>query len=579
MKHWRNLMIALSVTVHGVIAAPDTVFLNVGSSFQDSVNVHPAGTVYIIEAGVHRLQNVTPKSNDVYIGRNGAIMNGARLLANWVQEGSYWAHYQQDQQGQVHGNCIASCPGCIYPEDLYIDNWIMRHDTAKTLVTAGSYYFDYANDAIYIKDNPTGHVMEVCTARRAFGNTNASNVRIQGLTVEKYAIPAQMGAIGDQYPGNGWIVEKCEARFNHGTGINVTNHGVIRDCFVHHNGQKGVGAGGTGCLIEGNEIAYNLTAGFDWGWEGGGSKFSNTDSLVVRNNYVHHNSGPGLWTDINNIHTLYENNTVEYNQNMGIFHEISYAATIRCNKVGHNGLGDFVWLWGAQILLAASKDVQVYNNIVTVDALGGNGICMVQQNRGSGTYGSWYAERDTIHHNDITCLGNVGQSGAAADWDQANFWANSKNSFDYNVYHVPDSTKSRWAWADASRNWVGFRAQGQEAHGRVDYNLSYTPDFPACSQQTRIEPSINHSRTFLRSQELKILMDPESRRILIQSPEPIQSLTLYNMAGKTIAADIGMPGSGRSAVVAYKTAISGVFFIRAIVAGRAMVTRFLMIRR
>jgi hypothetical protein len=572
-------MIELLAALSFVSAAPDTVYLNVGSTFQDSITAHPAGTVYIIGTGVHRLQDVSPKSNDIYIGRAGAIMNGARLLTNWVQEGAYWAHYQQDQQGQVHGNCVDSCPGCKYPEDLYIDNAIMRHDTAKALVTAGSYYFDYANDAIYITDNPAGHVMEVCTARRAFGNTNASGVRVQGVTVEKYAIPAQMGAIGDQYPGNGWIVENCEVRFNHGTGINVTNHGVIRNCFVHRNGQKGVGAGGTGCLIEGNEIAYNLTAGFDWGWEGGGSKFANTDSLVVRNNYVHHNFGPGLWTDINNIHTLYESNTVEYNQAMGIFHEISYAATIRCNRVGHNGLGDFVWLWGAQILLAASKDVQVYHNTVTVDVLGGNGICLVQQNRGSGNQGLYYAERDSIHDNDITHLGNAGQSGAAADWDNANFWANSHSSFDYNVYHVPDSTKNRWGWADAGRNWVGFRAQGQEAHGRVDYNLSYTPDFPACSLQTRIEQPANHSHALLRQIGLRVSVYPGTQRILIESPEAMSNLALYAVSGKIVPADINMLAGGRSAVIAYNTDVAGVSFIHAMVAGRTVVSRFLMIGR
>ena len=68
-------------------------------------------------------------------------------------------------------------------------------------------------------------------------------------------------------------------------------------------------------------------------WEAGGTKFARTRDLVVRRNFVHHNRGPGLWTDIDNVRTLYEANRVEDNGEAGILHEISYAAVIRNNVV------------------------------------------------------------------------------------------------------------------------------------------------------------------------------------------------------------------------------------------------------
>ena len=40
-----------------------------------------------------------------------------------------------------------------------------------------------------------------------------------GLVMEKYAIPAQMGAVGDQFPRARWRVENNEIRLNHGTGL------------------------------------------------------------------------------------------------------------------------------------------------------------------------------------------------------------------------------------------------------------------------------------------------------------------------------------------------------------------------
>ena len=52
---------------------------------------------------------------------------------------------------------------------------------------------------------------------------------------------------------------------------------------------------------------------------------------MVRNNYVHDNFGNGLWTDTDNVNTLYEGNTTTNNYLDGILHEVSYSATIRNN--------------------------------------------------------------------------------------------------------------------------------------------------------------------------------------------------------------------------------------------------------
>ena len=68
----------------------------------------------------------------------------------------------------------------------------------------------------------------------------------------------------------------------------------------------------------------------------------------MRDSCVHHNAGPGLWTDFDNIHTLYEGNTVFLNGEDGIKHEISYDATIRNNVVAANGQSKDNWLWGSQ---------------------------------------------------------------------------------------------------------------------------------------------------------------------------------------------------------------------------------------
>lgn len=47
----------------------------------------------------------------------------------------------------------------------------------------------------------------------------------------------------------------------------------------------------------------------------------------------------------------------------------------RNNVVRNNGRKFDAWLWGSQILIQNSQNVDVYNNVVTVAADAGNGKC------------------------------------------------------------------------------------------------------------------------------------------------------------------------------------------------------------
>ena len=64
-----------------------------------------------------------------------------------------------------------------------MDDSIMRHVSSKAEVGEGKWYFDYANDKVYIADSPSGKVMEIGTARRAFGDSSISGVVIKNLIV------------------------------------------------------------------------------------------------------------------------------------------------------------------------------------------------------------------------------------------------------------------------------------------------------------------------------------------------------------------------------------------------------------
>ncbi len=280
--------------------------------------------------------------------------------------------------------------------------------------------------------------------------SDADNVYICGFKISNYHTNRQRGALNAQggqdsssVMSSGWIIENVEV-YGNLAGVTVGSNSIFRNSWVHNNDVIGLKASWTKDAVFDNVEVNNNGENNPWGWgdEGGGSKFSNTTNLVVRNSYVHHNAGPGLWTDINNKSTLYEDNLVESNGNgqggPGIFHEISFSAVIRNNVVKNNGLGSSRgWLWDGGIDIAASQDVEVYGNTLENNK---NGIGLIQQDRGAG----YIVQNNWVHHNTIK---NSGKSGAVQDISSNGVFS-ANNKFDHNTY-----TGGSWEWNNGTRNW------------------------------------------------------------------------------------------------------------------------------
>jgi hypothetical protein len=447
---------AFAATTHIVQLVP-------GENIQQAVNQQPAGTTFVMAAGVYRMQSIQPKSNDVFNGQGVAILNGSELLS-FVADASASGLWTAPAIALApdRGQCQTTSPLCNYPQDLYIDGVPQTPATALAGLAAGQWYFDRTGGNVYIPTNPAGHTVELGASPFAFGGIG-SNVVIENLTVEEYANIAQTGAVGWYKDGMDWIVDHVEARFNHGTGIALGSGGQILNSFVHNNGQLGVCImDGSGSQVVGNQIAWNNYAGYSYDWEAGGSKFWNTVNLLVEDNFVHNNNGPGLWTDYNNVGTVYENNTVEYNVGVGILHEISLNATIIGNTVENNAGTLTPTPWTGQITLANSSGVIVVSNTVEVPVSGGDGIGIVNSPRGNGPEGPWVAANNAIHNNVIIYNGNASSSGIV------DYLGNNTavgNHFDYDHYYVRDGGTKHWTWFN-NLTWTGMQGAGQEVHGQ-----------------------------------------------------------------------------------------------------------------
>lgn len=491
-------LILLAISAHG------QVILNPGDNIQTQVNANPANTVFILSGGTYANQSVVPKSGDQFIGESGATLDGSLALSAWNLSSGLWVSASGwTTPGQVNGMCDGTHPACDLPEDLFFDNQPKLRvapsagSCPAAVVSAGEWCLDYTTGNVYSFDAPAGHTTTMSVTRYAFcgrvgcvgAGALVSNVVISGITVQKYAIPAQMGAIGDQYPGTNWTLDTVEAWLNHGRGINVSSGSTVTNSRAHHNGQMGIGGGGTAVMVRGTDMSYNNYAGFDCGWECGGLKFAQATQLTVTTSRVHDNLGPGLWCDIDCTGTMFTQNNVWNNRDGGISIEISCGYTVRSNNICGNGEGQTN---PKQIFSSTSYNGTISGNSVynplTGSNIGSISVTGVSRGAGGGVCGTYASNNNQITGNHITspalAIGvNSLDAGAEA--------ATPANVFDRNDYHVTNPTGSNY-WLFGSgvfQTFAAWQMDGEDVHGSVDAIL---PTWPCTGGGTHIGGSSIH---------------------------------------------------------------------------------------
>jgi hypothetical protein len=435
----------------------------------------PEGTTLCLAPGVYRIsQALILKQGQELIGSGygKTVISGAKTVGA-TKEGSHWIIMGQTSLGQsafsgTSGQCRVvngrDPEGmCVYRDQVFLDDSSLWQVATLDELSSGEFFWDYAENRIYLADDPTGRKLELSVA--GDGISGGVGVEIRDLTVEKFGNQVQTGSIS---ASSGWLIDSVEVRLNHGAGIHMGPDTVVRGSFIHHNGQLGIHGGQPSCtgaeglILEDSELSYNNTAGYNWGWEGGATKWTNTNGLIVRNNFIHDNYGMGLWTDGFNINTLYAGNVVQGNGGMGIDHELGYAAVIRDNVVSGNGFAHPIHgdVWGAGIFIDQSRDVEVYNNTVEDNAAG---ITAVQE-PASDPCGYGTAELANLYVHDNTVRQSAGIAAGLRlqnESDQA-YYTSMNNLWRDNDYTLDDSASGlQFYWTNEPIDSDAWRAYGQ----------------------------------------------------------------------------------------------------------------------
>ena len=210
-----------------------------------------------------------------------------------------------------------------------------------------------AYDQVQPKEGDTyvgapGAVLDGRGVNRYAFSSYATGVTVSYLTIQNFGqgIDDNPGeGVVNHASGDNWYIHHNTVQKNAGAGVFFGNRTrVVKNC-LRDNGEYGFESyepdgSVRDIVLRGNEISGNNTA--DWesiqpgcGCTGGG-KFWDTRGARVVDNYVHHNHGPGLWADTNNVGFLFEGNYISDNEDVGIFYEISYNALIRRNTFARN---------------------------------------------------------------------------------------------------------------------------------------------------------------------------------------------------------------------------------------------------
>jgi parallel beta-helix repeat protein len=286
----------------------------------------------------------------------------------------------------------------------------------------------------------------------AFDGLESSGVLLDGLVIRDFATPVEDGLAAVR-AGNGWTIRDSTIKRNGSAGIYHESNVVISGNLVDHNGQYGITAyHSNNAVVVNNEVSYNNTLGLDDSAEGG-SKWTGTRGLVLRNNYFHDNHGNGIWVDGDNEDVLIEENRSIANDGKGIHYEISCSGVIRGNHSSDNG--------ESGIEVVASRDVEVVGNTVEDN---GYGIRLWDQERGEGSNCEWRLRNITVSGNTVVMReGYTGVERCCGVTDDTVFTSGTVRFTD-NVYFL-DLDSESFRWLDDARSvqeWQGF---GQDVSG------------------------------------------------------------------------------------------------------------------
>lgn len=343
------------------------------------------GDKVIIHSGIYReaviIENSGRPDNPITFqaaAGAGVIMTGADRISEWAEVkgdsriySTSWPHkfitwnryntHPDDDYHRLIGRC----------EQVFVNGYVLRQVLERDELARGTFYVDLDGERLYVcssdnQDVSSRKVKVEASIRDTILAVKGNYIVIKGMRFRYAANRAQRGAV--EFSGDHLAVEDCIFEYTNSSGASFRGENItVRRCTFQHNGQLGFGASRahkllmTGCTVRNNNIK-----GFNRGWEAGGNKICLARGVILENSTFVENRGNGIWFDIGNEDCTVHNCLIAFNDDAGIFYEISYGLHAYDNVIVGNGLADTSGAWGANagISISSSPDCLIERNLL-----------------------------------------------------------------------------------------------------------------------------------------------------------------------------------------------------------------------
>jgi hypothetical protein len=420
-----------------------------------AVNIAPSGTTIQLTSGTYRESVQVYRKQLTIQPAPGAqvVFDGARVVNNWRASGGDWVSDGWTFEprrifanpSDVNNPVSPAHPMAGWPDQAFFEGRPLTQVASRNEVRPGTFYVDQGANQLWVGDDPARGTVEASDLPFALYLNKANGSTVRGITVRRYATPAENMAAIRAYSDNA-TVSNVIFEQNAYMGVSAIGRQVTFDRVISRNNgyMGGHGHRAEGLTITNSVFTGNNTVNFNPGHSAAGVKITSSRFVDVNNSYFGHNNAPGLWLDLAVSRSTVTRNLFANNEVDGLQVELCGFITVADNvSVDNKAIGLYV---------LESNDISLWNN---ASFRNGRDLRILEGPRVDGDgYRTEEAISDLIRVSYFNNTIGVGRSGVDAlvtadDWTGRRSAASFQLQADHNAFWLPAggpvSNLTRWA--------------------------------------------------------------------------------------------------------------------------------------
>src|SRR5437868_4437558 len=288
----------LSLSDGRAFAQSETVERSCATTLQSQIDAAPTGSTLTPAACIYR-ETVTVGKALTLQAVAGTEIRGSDIWSEWRSVGATWvsANNVPTFAAETGNPSYVDAFHATHPEQVFVDGSGLAE--VPSAPAAGQFALDAARHVVLGAD-PTAHTVEV-TVRDTWLLPTSNSVTVSGFVFKHAATAGQGWAIGNNNRSD-FTLSNSSISDVHGSAVGLgggdTHATIVNNTFTRI-GDSAVTTYRDGhSTIRGNTIFGNGFGGWDWQWQAGGIKMVASTNLLVDQNEVYGNGGPGIWCDM-----------------------------------------------------------------------------------------------------------------------------------------------------------------------------------------------------------------------------------------------------------------------------------------